>query len=433
MRADHMSLYGYDVPTTPHLEELAQEATVYSRCLAQAPGTSESVPSLLSGVSPYKHGGISLIRSVPEEILLLPETLQEHGYETIALSANPWVSGYHGLDQGFEVFRSYNTDNELFIYDIVKLLRRIAPWKVFHYRNCLPVVSYVPISRLIEDAVDILQTRDWSRPLFLYIHPLDPHGPYQPPSRYLHVNEEEFTPEDYIYFKDLNPGVKVNQRQYRMITALYDGEITYVDAELDRLLDVLKREGLYESSLIIITSDHGEQFQEHDLWQHSNSLYQQLLHVPLIIKFPYQEEGEVVDEWVATIDIVPTVLDRLGIHSDGVEGMPLNRPYIAGPRPFFSYKMDGELNSQPTMRGVMLDGWKLIMIPEGNGMKEELYRVNIDPSDSNDLRQAYPEIAVRLDGILEEYERRTVQADILKTKTIDSREEERLRSLGYIE
>src|SRR5439155_252101 len=218
LRADHLSVYGYPVRTTPRLEEFARTATVYTACGSQAPSTWQSVPSLLSGLTPYRHGGVSETRRLSQDLLLLPEVLQKQGYETIGESANPWVSARYGMTQGFDEFHLYNTDDELM---------------------------------------------------------------------------------------------------------LYDGAITYTDAELGRLFDRLRELDLFDRSLIIVTADHGEQFYDHGLWRHSNSLYQALLHVPLLVKYPNQHTPAVVDEPVASIDIMPTILRALGQGCPTCEGHPL--------------------------------------------------------------------------------------------------------------
>jgi len=154
LRADHLSVYGYPVDTTPRLAEFAKTATVYTACGAQAPSTWQSVPSLLSGLTPYRHGGVSETRRLSDDLTLLPEILQKQGYETIGESANPWVSARYGMTQGFDEFHLYNTDDELMLYDFMKLAMRLDPWDVFRLRDWLPSYAYVPFGTLVDDAVD---------------------------------------------------------------------------------------------------------------------------------------------------------------------------------------------------------------------------------------------------------------------------------------
>ncbi len=432
MRPDHMSVYGYKVRTTPNLEEFASGATLYTRCIAQAPGTTQSVPSMLSGTTPYRHGGVSRTRRLPESVFLLPEMLGELGYRTVAQSANPWVSRRYGMGQGFEEFRQYNTDNELFLYDLMKLATRLAPWDVFRWQEELPSFSYVPITDLLDETEDILLERDLERPFFLYLHTVDPHGPYQPPLRYVQADSDKFRKEDYVSYWDLLPGVTVNERQLEMLVALYDGEISYTDAELGRLFDFMREIKLFDRSLIVITSDHGEQFQDHDLWRHSNSLYQQLVHVPLLVKYPGQNEGKVVNNWVASIDIVPSILRQLGLDCDSCEGQPLKDTIDEEPEPIFTYMMDSE-EIRPLKKGVVMNGWKLVRTVYENYTTDELFNIDIDPFDQNDSSEEYPEITNMLARLLDGYEAAAgpaIQSDVIE---LHPSEEERLRSLGYVE
>jgi arylsulfatase A-like enzyme len=433
LRADHMSVYGYPVHNTPNLEEFARGATVYTQCQAQSNTTAQSVPSLLGGITPYRHGGVSETRRLREDVKLLPEMLQDRGYQTVAQSANHWVSSRYGMAQGFEDFRLYNTDNELFLYDFMKLAMRLAPWEVFRLREHLPSYAYVPIATLLDDTNEILRTRDRARPLFLYLQPVDPHGPYQPPLRYVQTEGAAFGPDDYVSYWALKAGVTVSPRQHDAIVALYDGAIAYTDAQLGRMFDVLREFDLFDKSLIVITADHGEQFQDHGLWRHSNSLYQQLLHVPLLVKYPGQTTPKVVEDRVAAIDIVPTVLRLFGERCETCEGRPLQEAGTdQGSRPFFSYFMDHD-EVRPVMRSVVADGWKLVRMLKNGVENEELYYIDTDPGDSYDLRATYPQVAVRLAGLINDYEAAAGPAPAADTISLRPAELERLKALGYVQ
>jgi arylsulfatase A-like enzyme len=432
LRAENMSLHGYDVPTTPHLEELARTATLYTRALSQGPSTWQSVPSLLAGVTPYRHGGVTHTRRVREEERFISEILQERGYRTVAQSANPWVSPRYGMGQGFDEFRLYNTDSELFLYDLMKLAMRLVPWEVFRLREWLPPYAYVPITRLVNEAIDLVDDGASERPLFLYMQPIDPHGPYQPPLRYVHARDGSFTRRDYVSYWKLGPGKTVTPAQRENIIALYDGAITYADDELGRLFVELRERGIFDRAMIIVTSDHGEQFQDHGLWRHSNSLYQQLLHVPLIVKYPGQKEGEIVTDWVATFDIMPTILRQLGLPCADCEGQALQDLVPGSSRPILAYLMDRE-EVRPVLRGIVVDGWKYIHSTRKGVETEELYHVDTDPVDAHDQRQAHPEIAARLAQALASYEAAAGPPPVADSLTLPADEVGRLKALGYVQ
>src|SRR5262249_33866712 len=148
-----------------------------------------------------------------DDLVLLPEVLQRRGYETIAQSANPWVDRRYGLARGFGTFRLYNTDDERILYDLMKLATRLAPWQMFLLREYLPPYAKAPIRALADDATEILRTRDDSRPLFLYVQPIDPHGPYQPPPGYVEALGATLTRSDYVSYWVLGAGVTVSARQ----------------------------------------------------------------------------------------------------------------------------------------------------------------------------------------------------------------------------
>lgn len=433
LRADHMSVYGYPVPTTPHLEEFARTATLFRNAVAPSNTTAQSVPSLLGGITPYRHGGVSESRRLREDVLLIPEMLQQNGYETVAQSANHWVSPRYGMAQGFEDFRLYNTDNELVLYDVMKLAMRLAPWQVFRLREHLPSYAYVPIASMLSDTGEILRTRDRGRPLFLYMQPVDPHGPYQPPLRYVRT-DGAFRHEDYVSYWDLKAGVKVTDGQRAAIRALYDGAIAYTDAQMGDLFDLLRSRDLFDQALIVVTSDHGEQFEEHGLWRHSNSLYQQLLHVPLMIKYPGQHEARVIDAPVGTIDVVPTVMRTLGLACPTCEGRPLQEAEHGGDpsRALFSYFMDHD-EVRPVFAGVTTDGWKLVRSRKHDVVTEELFHVRDDPEDTHDELATHPEVAARLAGLISTYEAASGPAPAADSITLRPAELERLRALGYVQ
>jgi arylsulfatase len=433
LRADHMSVYGYEQKTTPELERFAQTATVYTSCNAQAPSTWQSVPSMLTGVTPYRHGGVTESRKLREDLDLLPEMLARRGYQTLGQSANPWVSEQYGMAQGFEEFRLYNTDDQFLLYDVMKLGMRVAPWDMFRLRDFLPSYAYVPVSRLVDEASKMVRDRDVARPLFLYMQPIDPHGPYQAPLRYVRDGGEGFRREDYVSYWKLRRGVPVTPRQHEGIVALYDGAIAYTDGQLGRFFDELRAADVFDRALIVVTADHGEQFFDHELWRHSNSLYQQLLHIPLIVKYPGQKRGEVVREQVDSIDVLPTIMRTLGEDCVACEGHALQDIRTAPARPSFSYLM-AHHEVRPVLRSVLSDGWKLIFAEQKDGkVIEELYHVAADPQEREDQRLARADVASRLARLLETYEAEAGPTPAADTIELGPAETQRLRALGYVQ
>jgi len=430
LRADRLHLYGHEVENTPNLDALARSATVYTRATSPAASTAAAVPSLLSGLTPYRHGAVSESRRLPGELRLLPELLRERGYRTVAQSANHWVSPRYGLGQGFDDFVHYSTDDALFLYDLMKLGTRVAPWLVFSLREQLPPYAYAPIGTLTDDAVAILRDHDPAHPLFLYIQPVDPHGPYQPPRRHLPAGAPPQSRRTFVSYWQLLAGRPVDAEQREAVLARYDGEVAYVDAELGRLFATLRERDLFDRSLLVFTSDHGEHFQEHGLWGHGKSLYAPLLRVPLVVKYPFQREGRVVDAAVSTLDLVPTILRLLGQRCEACDGMPLQQAGAPG-RALFAYEMD-DREVRPVRRGAIEGRWKLVRTSRDGAEREELFDIETDPGELHDLRLRYPEVAARLGALLRDYEAAAGPPPEPEPVALDPAASERLRELGYL-
>jgi arylsulfatase A-like enzyme len=189
---------------------------------------------------------------------------------------------------------------------------------------------------------------------------------------------------------------------------------------------------MFDRAMIVVTADHGEQFEDHGLWRHSNSLYQQLLHVPLIVKFPGQHEGRVVREPVGTIDIVPSIMKMLGGSCERCDGRPLQDAGKVGPRVVYSYLMD---HQQPTvmMRSVVADGWKLIRSQKGDMDAEELFFLDQDPNEQHDVRATETDRVTRLRGLLERYEAEAGPTEAAETIKLKPADVARLKALGYVQ
>ncbi|MEM8963153.1 MAG: sulfatase [Acidobacteriota bacterium] len=257
-RADHTSLHGYERATTPYLDRFASQALVFDRAFSTSPWTLPSTASLLTGLYPNEHG---LIRAepLPHDLDTLAEGLAGEGISTFAISANPLVSPDRGLAQGFEHF------------------------------------DYLPESKANAITDRALERLDEHRPyrFFGYLHYLDPHGPYNAPEPYRH----RFTDPAYQgRFRDPQalrpisfaraPDFPVDDDDVHHLRAAYDGEILFWDHEFQRLVDGLRARHLLDDTVIIITSDHGEEFAEHGLFKHGHHLYDESVHVPLLIHAP---------------------------------------------------------------------------------------------------------------------------------------------------
>jgi len=297
LRSDYCSCYGYPLPTTPVLDELAAEGVRFANVYTPIPTTGPAHASLFTARPPLIHGVLKNGHVLAPEAVTLAEILQRQGYDTAAfVSAFP-VNRKFGFSQGFE---TYDDDFK----DARSPLRAPNPQtpgaaEVFERRA----------DETNDKALDWLRKRSASgndNPFFLWMHYYDPHTPHTPPPRFARA----FLPR----------ASRQISSQERM-KGLYSGEIRFTDEQLGTLLDAIESASPAENTLIVITSDHGEGLMDHDWMGHGLLLYEEALKVPFVMRWTGRiEPGRVVEAPVALMDIVPTLLELLEI-SGGREGM----------------------------------------------------------------------------------------------------------------
>ena len=448
LRPDHTSLYGYSRDTTPYLKQLGASSVVFDDAVAQASWTKASVPSILTSLQAYTHGLVNESDTIPRGALTMAEQLRAAGYVTASIVANPFAGRASGLERGFDYVMEYpvvqrqRTDAIDRGTDSAAINRAIMPWLEKH--------------------------RD--EPLFLFVLSTDPHAPYRPPAEFETqfanpADTDQFN-QDYAKLRDIRAyggGATVNRAEmrakgvdpdtfFRRAVDRYDGEIAHNDRSIGALTGKLKQLGVLDNTLVIVASDHGEEFWEHGLGAHGHSLYSELIHVALMMWNPKLiPHGRRVPDTVQLIDILPTVLDLLGLKQpDGIEGRSL-APLLSGarlaPLPAMSTKLalptakpGGAVpeNLTDTIARVEPE-WKLIyrLQPGRAGLKQvELYDRRSDRSDRKDLAAQQPEVAERMKSEVLKWIQRE---DAMKTrigpgglKPLDKATLDRLRSLGYL-
>jgi len=312
LRADRLGCYGSPRDLTPHLDELARESVRFAHAQAHSPWTLPSVGSILTSVVPtalWEPGSNGRLRG---DLPTLPEILARDGYHTLASVNSRLFDPRFGLDRGF------------------------APedYDVFPSRNDF----LRPAREAVEDLLLRLDELPGSEPLFLLLHLFDPHLDYRPPRAFLErigggddPRGDRFEPGPEIQDDDWSPDAGTR----RWIERLHDAEVAAVDDAIGTLLRELARRGRADDALVVFTADHGEEFFEHGGFEHGHTVYQELLHVPLLIRIPGgAHAGTVVDAPVRQIDIAPTVLDVAGIDPpEGFQGKPLLPPPPPGAPP----------------------------------------------------------------------------------------------------
>lgn len=400
LRADHLGCYGYGKETTPTLDRLAREGVLFESAYTPSPRTTQALGALVTGRYPQTIGVRSLWKKLQKDEVTLAEVLKQHGYHTGGVNSNPILLKTH-VNQGFDYF-------------------------------------YIPSNSGMN--LTAMQTNAWllswlkrtkNQPIFAWIHYVDPHISYQPPKEFRY----RFDPDYQGRFKEgfglwrpdkmMGTGTheglsrpeaifnhkSIPQRDRKGILALYDGEIAFTDMAVGKLLEEMKTLGILENTLIIVSSDHGESFGEHQYFsEHGDFVYDVTVKVPLIFHWPGKiPSGRRIKENVRLIDVLPTVLSLLGIPDsfDGREGENI-APAILGEGSIGNlpvYLESGEclfpqFNSRRyiqgvkgKIRGLREENWKLILTPTHSKPIIELYNLDTDPSETQNLVEKEPERA----------------------------------------
>ena len=400
LRADHLPCYGYERNTAPNICGLAEEGFLFQNMFSNSPSTKASVASLFTSMLPSQHKSIHNEDVLSDEVTTMAEILAEHGYHTYAVNGNPVIKTKFNYDQGFATWK----DN------ITRTTKR---------------------NRVIFDSLG-----SYEQPFFLYLHYMDPHSPYTAPTSYYRFFNGDYDgsvtgagPYDVSYFEN-------RPDELEQLRNFYDNEIRFVDHRIGELFERLREAGLYEDSVIILLSDHGEMFLEHGSFEHSNGVYTEVIDVPLIIRPPNQEKI-VVETPVQTVDILPTLLSMLGID---VDHRFMGRPIFSligsdETRPIFSEQQRrccGQ--TRFAEKALIMGNYKLIKQLAKTNVhllfdmrKDPMERVNLIDSAPNAI-----ELIEKMDSLIQA---NASMYDGIETKktTLDEETTQQLKALGYIQ
>lgn len=406
LRADHLGVYGYHRQTSPNLDAFAAENLVFLNHRSQAACTFPSVNSLLTSRFATEFYGDFM--GIPQAVPSLPTLLSAHGYRTAAISASPIVQDqptrfnpHGGFGNGFNEF--------------------------------LPNLAWAPAESLFQKAVESMAGKNGG--YFLYLHFIDPHGPYAPPENYNRrfakphdgpsfILEGKPNPIEAMLFSN-GPAVEFSAEDIQHLIDLYDDEIAYFDHWFGRLLAHMKAQPWWEDAIVLVVSDHGEAFMEHNQIKHCRCLYDHQTATPLIMKVPkgsYQGSRESLSQ---NLDVVPTVLELLKIAHppDLFVGKSLV-PIFEKEKEVTPYAF----SAQSTYRSIN-DAQHKLIVNLGSGAKE-FFNLSLDPNEKLNLAQENPRemeiLASALSQWMEQYHH---EGDLEKAKA----SQELLRSLGYIQ
>lgn len=430
LRADHVGAWGYERATTPTLDTLASRSVRFSNAISHASWTLPSHMSMMTSLRPSVHG-VSTRRSLAPEAITLAETLKSVGYQTAAFVSWVYVGKSFGFGQGFDSFRTL-----------------IRPGRVEMGAGG----GAHSASQIVDVVVDWLDHGPVD-PLFLFVHLFDPHSDYDPPREYSEMFDPDYAGSLDGRFDTLTkfnryldaPAQDLPRRDLEHIEALYDAEIRYVDDQLARLLQALDEQLGLDNCLIVFTSDHGEEFMDHGSMEgHGWSLYEEVLHVPLLVKLPNAEwAGSVVTNPVGLIDIAPTILNWIGVdppaafEGTSLAGLIVGRDETHTPQ----YVLSENDRWNIKRRSIRGSRYKLI-ITEDTGVNTagvpvragiELFDLREDAGEQQNLYEPEDPRSQALVSLLEKMSASPASPSNNPEVEISPEQTELLRSLGYVE
>ena len=502
LRADHLQCYGYNKETSSNIDILAKEGVLFERAFAQSNWTLPSHVSMFSSLYPSSHGVTSRRKKISKDTMLLAQILKKHGYRTASFNAGGAVSAKYGFGKGFDLWEEIpiNRGNmETICNRMMRWLQRNHKNKFFVFLHTYEIhgpyhapddyrKTYVHLeekarkmkknifSKIVLDEPLSIEEGDFLMALSLCLnHQNIGKEFFEIYKQYRGMTDREAKVSALKLIKRFRKVLSVMRKQrrdrydrwhalkeeafgYSYILENYDAEIIFADHQIRRLVKFLDKMGLKEETCIILTSDHGEEFLEHRNMGHGLTSYNEVMHVPLILHFPGRlPAGLRLMENVALIDLVPTILELLGIpryeHFQGVSLMPNIREMKGTRRLIFCENL--ESHRVPAYKLVVLIDreWKYhydlermrLKNPDDPGWDprnsnrtsldfikpEELYHMGRDFQEYNDLCEETPEIVQKLRGILERH-LAEIPGDAPEHLVLDRDLENQLRDLGYI-
>ncbi len=453
LRADHLPFYGYEHETAPFLKTLSERSHQYLSCISPSSWTIPSVASLFTGVHPFQHGMASPADRFSRELKHIQEIYHESGQNTAAFITNDFLRAQYGYGRGFTYYeekylarslQEHSASNFFFFNaffhfkNILLHPRSVDPGSAKWWCVGMPPFNHKRISaeEVTDDVLQWIDLRS-EKPFYMYIHYMDVHSPY-----------------DTYWYPLFDKAAYKDQNDRKKLINVYDGRIRYVDNQIKRIWNSLEDNGLLENTLFIVTSDHGEEFYDHGGTGHCTTLYEELIHVPLIMHVPgTSNRGMKHSHQVSLIDLPATILDYSGLKKpETMEGTSLldalSDNGSAEQRLFMlSHTTRGRKNLA-TKEGLDLwnkkiwdqnvekkalrydNVWKLIL---STGEKGELYHLKNDPGETQNLREREQHRFLVLKKKLEDIKNALpVYSGGEDATPVTPETSKRLKALGYV-
>lgn len=452
VRADHLALYGAARQTTPRIDAFAAQATIYDDCMSPAPWTLPTHASLFTGLPATTHGCNGLRQSLDARWTTLAEHLQDAGYQTVGISSNPFLDDARGFDQGFDLWRNPIAGPLAGRRPLVRNLRALLGAE-----DHADDASATALNRRLAHWFE--RERDPSRPWFAFVNHIEAHAPYDPPSRTLRFASgavrdkwREVDQHFLMQTEALTGRTMLSEQDVQELQDLYDDEIAFVDAKVGALLDALEAAGELDGTAVVITSDHGEQFGEHGLYDHVYSVDRPLLHVPLIVKWPGQTKGSRDAQPRQTHDLFASFTALAGLDDarpigsdardlrDDVDPArerlaALESPLISNVASWAARLPDTDYKRFLQDRHALRRGdWKL---SAAEHEPSRLFDIAVDPEELVDRALGLPDSVTALEARLRMHREalealRLPPGELGDAVEVDPEKLERLRALGYV-
>jgi arylsulfatase A-like enzyme len=407
LRADHLGCYGYGKATSPHLDALAERSLVFENAMSPCSWTLPATASLLTGLHPNTHGVLGHTRNyLVNGITTLAEYLTWYGVTTAAFSANVLVCSAINFNQGFERFIENDEPAEGVNADLFAWLEDCGPFQ-----------------------------------FFAYVHYMEPHSPYSAPGDH----RQHFDP-DYVEKRDFSGALpemwrhgkipkEFTDEEFEHLVNLYDSEIHYWDLHFKRLLDRLEELGLADKTIIVVTADHGEEFMDHGALGHGLTLYNEVIHVPLVLHDPRMKKGARIQAHVDTTGLFNTVARLSGFPAPEFTQLEGLLPPGEIPSRFEALYASTDSNMpQIPERWASVIAWPFKLISEVQGGKDELFNLKKDPGEQHNLLETHPDESSRLrQQVMDWYERTAEAFPYEMQPPTPDKVREALQQLGYVD
>ncbi len=441
LRADWLGCYGHKRPLSPNLDRLAARSMRFTQAITGGSWTQAAFPVLMTSTYASMYGGC--LGPLSAERPFLIGELAEQGYKTSGFSTTPLLSKTYGYDRGFSYFSDIIPNEKDPSLRGVKGGQRLLRSSFTHAiaklfgKNLRPAKVYEPAHVLVDEVIDWMKTAD--SPFFTWAHFMDVHWPYHLEEEMVHPSEIAQAWEDLVHLHEVNwQGASISAAQRAHYIDLYEKAIVYTDQQIGRLLDYIDDSPYADNTMIIMVSDHGEEFLERGYWGHVEiNLFDEILRVPLLMQLPGQVEGQVIDRQVRLLDIMPTVLDLAGCglpeHVEGSSFAPLwngrseqyDQPISLSER----WRDDSHVVALRT------EAFKYIWDSEKPD-SPQLYDLLADPKETQNVIANFPEQTAQFKEYIEAHLLRVAETTTngsAAEPTLDESVISRLRDLGYVE